>query len=297
MGPRWMTRVAIGLLGAFAITIGFAFLALRDNPARPASGERRVAESAEAAIHYFVAGPVEGSVVVLIPSYARSASDFNELVLALGHAGHRTIAIQPRGIDSSGPVSFSASLHTFARDVRSVLAAEGLDERVVVLGHAYGNRVARTFGTDFPEQTRALVLLAAGGKDPTPPEMTKAITRALFGFYPESIRREAIELAFFAEGQRAPSSWLAGWYPLAGIAQAGATTATPFSEWGSGGTSPILVLQPEEDVVASLGGERLAQRFPDRVRLVSIAGTGHALLPERPEEIERAIVDYLGTLP
>lgn len=281
------------LLAAVALLV---FVALRDDEARPASGERRTTDSDGAEIHYFVAGPAGGSVVALVPSYARSASDFNELVAALHAAGHRTLAMQPRGIDGSSLASLEPSLHTYAADLAAVLAAEAIAEPVVVAGHAYGNRVARAFASDFPERVRALVLLAAGGEDPTPPEMTQAIGRAVFGIYPDRVRREAIALAFFAEGNAVPEHWMRGWYPRAGLAQARAN-ATPFEEWGAGGSAPILVLQPGEDVVAATGGELLARRFPERVEVVTIEGAGHALLPEQPDQVAGAIVEYLDRLP
>ncbi len=291
---RKLAIVGAALLAALAL---LAFIALRDNPARPALGERRTADSDGAAIHYFVSGPAGGSMVALVPSYARSASDFNELVVALHAAGHRTLAMQPRGIDGSSLPSMRTSLHSYATDLMAALTSEGVTRPVVVVGHAYGNRIARMFATDFPEQTRALVLLAAGGEDPTPPEMTQAITKALFGVYPDAVRREAIERAFFAEGNIAPEHWLRGWYPRAGLAQAGATARALYEQWGAGGNAPILVLQPGEDAVAAAGGERLARRFPSRVQLVTIAGAGHALLPEQPEAVREAVVDYLEVLP
>ena len=187
-------------------------------------------------------------------------------------------------------------LHVYARDVAAVLDAEGAIAPAVLVGHAYGNRVVRAFATRLPERTRALVLLAAGGVEPTPPEMTRAIARAMYGVYPESTRREAIDLAFFAEGNAVPESWLQGWYPLAGIAQSGAN-GTPYEEWGAGGDAPILVVQPEQDVVAPSGGPELARRFPDRVTLVTVPDAGHALLPEQPEAVGRAVVGYLDALP
>jgi len=291
---RKLLSAGIAILATLSL---LAFLALRDDPARRAAGERRIAETDDTEIHYFASGPATGRIVALVPSYARSASDFNELVAELGAAGHRTLAVQPRGIDGSTLPSLQTSLHTYADDLRTVLDAEGHTEPVVVIGHAYGNRVARTFGADFPERTRALVLLAAGGEEPTPPEMTQAISKALFGVYPDRMRRDAIDLAFFAEGNSVPDHWLRGWYPWAGLAQAGATARTPFGEWGGGGSAPILVVQPAEDGVAGAGGTLLAQRFPERVQLVTVAGAGHAILPEQPERVGRAVVDYLRSLP
>jgi pimeloyl-ACP methyl ester carboxylesterase len=276
-----------------ALAVLCGLFAMRDNPARDAIGERRTAVSSGAEIHYFMAGPESEPVVALVPSYARSASDFNELVTELSAAGYRTLAMQPRGIDGSSLTPLPDSLHTYAADLAAVLASEQVSRPVVVIGHAYGNRVARSFGVDFPERTGALILLAAGGEEPTPPEMTQAISRALFGIYSDDVRRSAIERAFFATGNAAPDYWLSGWYPGAGLAQARATAATGFDEWGSGGNAPILVLQPGEDVVAAAGGKLLAGRFPYRVRLVTIENAAHALLPEQPEAVSQAIVNYL----
>ena len=83
------------------IAAGIAILwvvALRDSPSRPAVGEARFAPSGEATIEYRVGGVVDGPTVLLVPSFARSAADFNELVGALATGGYRTLAVQPRGI-------------------------------------------------------------------------------------------------------------------------------------------------------------------------------------------------------
>ncbi|MFP6654317.1 MAG: alpha/beta hydrolase [Myxococcota bacterium] len=290
---RILIRVLIGI-GVFStvITLLVSF-AVRDLPARSAFGERRIAISGRAEIHYFVSGPASESVVALIPSYARSSSDFNELVRALNQAGHRTLAMQLRGIDGSSLTPLAENIHVYATDLAAILDAEKITRPAFVLGHAYGNRVARAFGVDFPERTKALILLAAGGDEPSPPEISRAITQALFRIYPEDTRRAAIELAFFAEGNVAPEHWLRGWYPAAGIVEGMVTAASEFEEWGSGGVAPILVLQPGEDAVAAASGARLAKRFPGRVRLTTIAGAGHALLPEQPGVVSRVVIDYL----
>jgi pimeloyl-ACP methyl ester carboxylesterase len=290
-----MLRKSLLLLVALlALLLTLAFVSLRDNPARSALGERRVTRSGEAKIHYFASGDAAAPAVALLPSYARSASDFNELAAELNGAGYRTLAMQPRGIDGSTLPSWQMTLHGYAEDLRAVLDAEAITEPVAVVGHAYGNRVARTFASDFPDSTQALVLLAAGGAEPAAPEVTAAIPKALIGTWPEATRRRAIALGFFAEGNAVPDYWMAGWYPRAGIAQARATANTPFVEWGAGGRAPILILQPAEDAAAPSGAAALAKRFPDRVELVVIEGAGHALLPEQPAEVAREILLYLA---
>jgi pimeloyl-ACP methyl ester carboxylesterase len=56
----------------------------------------------------------------------------------------------------------------------------------------------------------------------------------------------------------------------------------------------MLVVQGAEDVVAVPdNAKRLAAEFPERVTLVEIRHAGHALLPEQPEQVEKAILAYL----
>ena len=56
----------------------------------------------------------------------------------------------------------------------------------------------------------------------------------------------------------------------------------------------MLVVQGTEDVVAvPENAKRLAAEFPDRVVLVEISNAGHALLPEQPELVEKAVLAYL----
>ena len=294
---RWLRRAAIALVAVAGGGFALLFSALQDNPARPSVGELRVATGGDADLEYYAGGPTTGLVVVLVPSFARSASDFNELVTHLNRNGYRTLAVQPRGVEGSELPSMQGTLHTYAADVEQVLNAEAAGEPVVVLGHAYGNRVARTFASDFPERTRALILLAAGGEAPTPPETGNAILLAMVKIVPEARRREAVQLAFFAKGNPVADYWIRGWYPRAGLAEQMASAATPYSEWGAGGEAPILVLDAQEDTEAAHGGAQLQDQFPNRVQLREIPNAGHALLNERPKRIRDEVIDYLATLP
>lgn len=292
-----LRKLAYGLLALIAIVSLLLYLALADNPARPALGERKVTSSTDAEVHYFVSGSEAASPVLLLPSYARSVSDFNELVVALNQAGFRTLAVQPRGIDGSTLPSLDTSFHTYAADVAAVLDAEQIHYSVSIIGHAYGNRTARTFATDYPDRSHQLILLAAGGEEPTPADVSSAIMTALFGIFPDSQRREAVAFAFFAEGSSVPEYWLKGWYPLAGLAQGSATAAATTDktnpDWGSGGNDQMVILQPAEDKAAERGAVSLLERFPQRVQVHRLEGAGHAILPERPEQVALLIISAL----
>ena len=293
-----MSSLAKGLLaGGLVLAAAIAILlvvAFRDTPARPAVGEARSTLSGKATVEYHVSGPEDGVAIVLFPSFARSAADFNELVESLSAAGFKTLAVQPRGIEGSNLPSGEPTYETYAGDLLAVLDAEAFREPAHVLGHAYGNRIARTFASNFPERTRSVVLLAAGGVEPTPAEVSEAIGQAMLGLGSDETRREAVAFAFFAKGNEVAEDWMIGWYPEAGLAEQKTIGASPYEAWGSAGSAPVLVLQPAEDAAAASGGRLLKQAFPDRVELVSVKGAGHALLPERPDFIALEVRDFLS---
>lgn len=289
---KWL--IAMSVMACLLLLV--LFLALRDNPTRAVSGERKTVANGNVEVHYFVSGEQTAPPVVLLASYARSVADFNELVESLVSAGYRTIAVQHRGIDGSSLVLSGNTFHDYAADLAAVLGSEKItgNRPVAIIGHAWGNRIARTYAANYPDEVRGLVLLAAGGETPTPPEVGKAIQKALFGIYPDSVRRPAIGLAFFAGGNEVPESWMRGWYPLAGLAQAGAVASTPFEQWGHGGSAPIVILQPLQDAAAPDGAYLLQQRYPRRVTLYEVDNTGHALLPERGEQVAQIVIEALA---
>lgn len=282
----------LAVAAAFLLLALCATLALQDRPAREALGERRVAQGGAGAIEYFVLG--SGPTVVLLPSFARAASDFNELALALSRAGYRTLVVQPRGVGGSALGRYGATLHDFARDVVAVLQAEHAGAPVAIVGHGFGNRVARAVASDFPDRVERLVLLSGGGEVPTPHEAGRAVGTALFGFWSERARHDAIGQAFFANQQNVPPHWETGWYPLAGLVQTRATALTPFAEWGDGGKAPVLIVQALSDRLApAAAAHRMVELHPTRVTWREIEGAGHAMLPEQPEQIAREVLAFL----
>ena len=153
-----------------------------------------------------------GSIIVLLPSLGRGAGDFDPIAEWLAWAGYRVLRPQPRGIGQSvGPLT-GIDLHDYAADVAAVIAHESKGPAFVV-GHAFGNRVARMLATDRPDLVRAVALVAANiGKAPSPPEVRAAIRASADAALPDEQRLAALQLAFFAPGND-PRGWLAGWHP------------------------------------------------------------------------------------
>ncbi len=231
-------------------------------------------------------------VVVLIPSLGRSGCDFDDLAATLASAGFRAVPLDPRGVGASSAAPLAPTLHNLATDVAAIVETLACGA-VHVIGHAFGNRVARCFASDYPGLVRSVTLLAAGGLVAPEPEVRGTMMKILRTDLPEHERLAALRIAFFAAASD-PSVWLDGWWPDAAMAQAVASRATPLEDWWGAGDAPVLVVQGLEDRSAPpANGYALHDRFPKRVRVVDIPNAGHALLPEQPEAIAEAVIPFL----
>lgn len=287
-------KFAIVLLGSAIFISILSVIILHDNLARPAIGEPHHADNQGVNVRYYTNGPDDAEVVVLLASYARSGSDFNELVKRVNRSGYRTLVLQARGIDGTDLPGYDVTLFDYADDLAAALNQEELLTPVTLVGHAFGNRIARAFASRYPARVRSLVLLAAGDGGP-PPDVRNDIFKILIKFLPGSIRSAALHRAFFAPDNRAPDYWMSGWYPRAGLAQGKATASTPLEQWASGGNAPMLVVQPANDAAAPDGAEKLKLLHPGRVMIVNLENSGHAILPEQPEEVSQIVLGHLAT--
>lgn len=238
-----------------------------------------------------------GPRVVMFPSLGRGATDFDEIAERLAQSGHRVLCPQPRGIGASrGPLT-GITLHDYARDVAAVINHDGGGSSVIV-GHAFGNFVARTVAADYPELTRAIALLAATHVWPLPPEIRDSINKSHQMALSDEVRLRHLQHAFFAPGND-PRVWLGGWDEAVMLAERAATEATPRPEWWTAGTAPVLDLIPENDVCTPPASRnRYRDEFGEnRITIMTVPNAGHALLPEQPAAVADALIAYLKHLP
>jgi len=253
---------------------------------------RRLIRHGEAVLSVRTEG--SGPVVVLIPSAGRSVEDFADLATRLADAGFCAVLPEPRGIGTSnGPLGGEMTLLDLAADIEAVIEAYA-DAPVTVVGHAFGNRVARAVASAHPERVERVVLIAAGGLVEPAEAAQKALLAAFDTSLSEAAHLEAIQEAFFAPGND-PAVWKDGWHGVVAFCQGEAGRRTPVAEWWEAGGKPVLVIQGLSDVVAvPENGHRLQAAAPQRVTVVDLAGAGHALLPEQPEAIAAALIDWLA---
>lgn len=225
--------------------------------------------------------------VVLLPSLGRPASDFEALCASLHSAGFATLPIDPPRFFPSEP-----TFHDLARYVIEVVD-DAQVERFHLIGHAFGNRLSRMVTADFPERVLTLTLIAAGGYVEADPDILRSVTACFDETLPDEIRWQHVERAFFAAGNDS-SVWHDGWMRDAMLLQRAALISVDRSEWWDAVAPRVLVIQALQDAIALVGnGRKYVADHPSVATLIEIEGSGHAMLPEQPEQISRAVLSFL----
>jgi pimeloyl-ACP methyl ester carboxylesterase len=233
--------------------------------------------------------------LVLLPSSSRDSEDFDEISEMFVTAGFRVLRPQPRGMcGSTGPMD-GLTLHDYARDV-AVVIERLAGGSAFVLGHAFGQWIGRCVAADSPALVRGVILAAAAAKS-ADPALREQLAKCVDTSLPDAVRLAALQVAFFAPGHD-PSSWLGNWHPVASKSQRAASAATPQQEWWGAGSAPVLDMQAEFDPWRPAGTRNGIRDDlgADRVTVVVIANASHALIPEQPDAVVRAVRDWTRTI-
>ncbi|MES2189412.1 MAG: alpha/beta hydrolase [Pseudomonadota bacterium] len=236
-----------------------------------------------------------GPLVVMLPSLGRDSDDYGPVAEAFVQGGYRVLRPAPRGMGrSTGPAS-GVSLHHYAQDIAKVIEHEA-GGPAVVIGHAYGNWVARTVAADHPQLVRGVVIAAAASKN-YDPRLSGYIDKCEDASLPDAERLQYLRMTFFAPGSD-PKPWLHGWHPEVKKVQRAARAAIKTEEFWGAGNAPMLDLMASEDpfrLPATRDENR--QEFGSRVSAVVIPSASHALIPEQPVAVARAVSQWMRGLP
>ena len=236
-----------------------------------------------------------GPALVMLPGLGRPAEDLDPLAERLVAAGHRAVQPDPRGIGgSTGPLD-GLTLHSLAADIGAVIEAL-CDGPAVLIGHAFGNRIARTRAADRPELVSLVILLGCSGKVQPTPKIAEAIRLAQAVDTPRDIRAEAVRTAWYGPG-RDISVWMDGWSQTVMRAYLAAAAATPLDDFWLAGEARVLIVEGLDDVAAPPeNGRDLKRQIGDRAMLVELAGVGHSVAIEAPDEVAGVILAELASV-
>ncbi len=264
-----------------------------DSVAAPAAGRRRVLLTRDAvALDVIVEG--HGPAIVILPSLGRDSEDYDDVAEGLAARGFQVLRPQPRGLGASrGPMD-GLTLRDFADDVAFVIQSLA-NGPAVILGHAFGNWVARMTASAHPQQVRGVIIAAAAAKRYSP-HLTQNIRRIVDPALPADERLRYLQDTFFAPGNDA-SVWLGGWHENVRDSQFAAHQATPQGDWWTAGDVPLLDLQAADDpFLPPDRRHELREELGPRVSVALIERASHALIPEQPARVVEEVARWAGSL-
>ncbi len=254
--------------------------------------QNRIIEVAGTKLECAVYG--SGHPVVLLANAGCSIGYFDDLASALAASQLQAICINMRGVGESCGSLDGATLHDLAADVAGAIKVLGCGPAHLI-GHAFGNRIARCLAADCPSLVRKVVVLAAGGLiTPSTPLGT--------GFRNASEVKMSGSDCVTVLGAR----WLSPasdpkilahveCWPAVHLAHLATSRGVALEEWWGAGTAPLLVIQGLDDEAAPPGnGHALRKQFGERVRVIDLPRAGHFLPLEQPEAVTRAVAEFVG---
>ena len=255
----------------------------------------------------------EGKPVVLIHGWPLSGASWEKQVPALMGAGYRVITYDRRGFGMSSKPAFGYEYSTLAEDLHRLVTKLDLRDATLVGFSMGGGEVAHYFGVYGADRVSKAVFMSA-----IPPFLLKAadnpagIDGAMFEGIKGAIRadRPAFLAAFLQnfynvdvlKGKRISEedvrlSWNIG----AGASPKGTLDCvqawlTDFRADLKRITVPTLVVHGDSDRILPIAvtGQRTHEAIPGS-RLVVVEGGPHGLNWTHAEEVNRALLTFLGT--
>jgi len=265
-----------------------------------------------AAIRIYYEDHGSGSPVVLVHGYALTGHSWEKQEAALLAAGHRVITYDRRGGGVSSRPSTGYDFDTLAGDLHVLVSTLDLRE-VVLAGFGLGTgEVTRYLARHGPGRVTAAVLVA-----PVPPFLLKTgdnpggIDRRVFDAATARITADrpaamkdfmdrSYNIDLLGGTRVSDQAWQNSFYT--------ALSASPHAALGGVAACredfradlatisvPVLVIQGDQDRV--LPCEATGARLPallNHARLTLIAGGPHAVIWTHADQVNRALLDFIG---
>jgi pimeloyl-ACP methyl ester carboxylesterase len=260
-----------------------------------------------------------GVPLLLLHGFGNDAHVWDDFAPAVAPY-YRTLALDQRGHgDSAHDPELRYDHDSMARDAIAALDALGI-ERVVLVGHSMGGRVAMRFARRHPERLAGLVIVDAGPEldargvlrirldaesnvDPSfgsLEEYERVLARAYPLARPEVVARLARHgLRPRADGRLVPKTdpafaknW--GKVPPEEAARRSAEETTILWEALRGTPCPTLVVRgAASDVLSPETADRMADEALPRGSLAVVPRAGHSVMLDNPEGFQDAVLRFV----
>lgn len=253
-----------------------------------------------AAIAWSSDGDESSPPVLLVMGLAYPAAMWWRLVPALAER-YRVLRVDNRGAGLTGDVPGAPyTIETMAGDCLAVLDEAGVD-RAQVVGISMGGLISQEIALTAPERVSSLCLVATHAG--TAHAVWDPDALAMLSNRGEMTVQEAAEMSLpfnYAAGtprERIEQDWAVR-FPLAASPTGYLNQLAGASAWSglerlSSLDVPTLVLHGEVDRLVPVdNGRRLAKAIPG-AELVVVPDANHVLMTDQPEQVEKALLDWL----
>jgi non-heme chloroperoxidase len=265
-----------------------------------------------AAIRIYYEDHGSGPPIVMVPGYALNGHSWEKQETALLAAGHRVITYDRRGFGASSRPSTGYDFDTLAADLHALLSTLDLSA-VVLAGFAMGTgEVARYLAVHGSGRVTAAVLVAPllpfllkthdnpGGIDRS---VFDRITARIAADRPAAMKDfmdRSYNIDHLGGDRVSDQAWQNSFYAaLSASAHAAAGCVTACQEDFRGDIAtisiPVLIIHGDHDRV--LPYQATSSRLPALLTNPSstvIAGGPHAIIWTHADEVNRALLDFIG---
>lgn len=243
-----------------------------------------------AKVHYTAAGRGPATIV-LIHGWTCDHTFWDAQTGAL-KGRYRVLAVDLPGHGKSDPAP-EYSMRRFARAVNAVLEKERAG-KAILAGHSMGGAVMLEFARLYPQKVRAIIAVDAYFPEPGASKPLEALAARFEGPGAMEARAKMVQGMFTAatapEVRKKIETVMLG--ARAEVAAGAMRGLADLSVWREG-----VIDVPFVEIAAAtstyLTEESLRKRFP-RAALIRVPDTGHFLHMEKPDEVNRIMLEWLS---
>ena len=255
-----------------------------------------------ATLRYQVAG--SGPVVALTHGLGGHLDSWAPTVATLQDR-YTVLTWDARGFGRSAKRPDDLSSETWASDLAGLLDEIGADDAVIA-GISMGGVISQRFALDFPDRTRALILISTSSevneratagwnaradlieRDGLGPALTPTGPSLSYGKeYRERHADDIAEATRLTIERNDPACYAAACRAVSDIDYTADLAAI---------TCPTLILQGLEDALTPPGGSVIMSRRIRGARLIMLEHSGHGIPFERPDEFHTEVEAFLADI-
>ena len=251
-------------------------------------------------LHYAEQGMFTGTPVIFLHGLSDSWHSFESVLSELPQNIH-AFAISQRGHGDSEKPHSGYTIKDFAGDIAKFMKLKNLESAYIV-GHSMGGMVAQQFALDYPQLTKALVLIdsdAIFNDNAGMPEFFQqslklegAIDKAFMDEFQKSTLSKPIDPHYYnllvAEGMKVPANVFKA--AFAGLMMA------DFRDDLKKIKAPVLIFWGDKDNMCSLKDEEQLLKGIPHAKFMIYENTGHALHWEQPVRFTNDLVSFISSI-